>query len=864
MNKILKPLATACGVLLLAACGGTLPYQDPSLPPDERAADLVSRLTLEEKASLMQNTSPAIPRLGIKEYDWWNEALHGVGRSGLATVFPQCVGMAASWDDNLVLDVFTAVSDEARAKSNEYAKAGGLKRYQGLTFWTPNVNIFRDPRWGRGQETYGEDPYLTSRMGVNVVRGLQGPEDSKYDKLHACAKHFAVHSGPEWNRHIFNAENIAPRDLWETYLPAFKALVQEADVKEVMCAYNRYEGEPCCGSNRLLHQILREEWGYQGIVVSDCWAINDFFTEGHHNTEPDVPHATAKAVSTGTDLECGESYGSLVEAVQQGLIDEATIDTSLRRLMKARIELGEFDEDVPWHQIPLSVVDSKEHRDLALRIAQESIVLLQNKNNLLPLKKEGMKIALMGPNANDSIMQWGNYNGFPSRTVTLLQALQEQLPDTRLIYEHGCDHTSAVALQSLFNECTASDGQTGFKASYWKRMDQADGEPDVVTHVSGPFRFTTAGATVFAPDVPLGGFAASYETTFRPQKTEDVVFSFHTQGGAQLYIDGKQVASAANMKSNRVYVLKAEAGKSYDLKVTFAATEGDCATLNFDFGREVPLDLTRSVDRVKDADVVIFAGGISPGLEGEEMPVAIPGFRGGDRETIELPAVQTQLLKELHKAGKRIIFVNFSGSAIALTQEAQLCDAIVQAWYPGQAGGYAIASVLFGDYNPAGRLPVTFYRSTEQLPDFQDYNMKGHTYRYMTEKPLFPFGHGLSYTTFSYGKASLSADEVKCGESCTLTIPVTNSGERDGEEVVQVYLRRPADKEGPSHTLRAFRRIPLKKGETQQVTFQLDGDSFEWFDTESNTMRPLKGEYEILYGGTSDKSKLQRIPVKLI
>lgn len=364
--------------------------------------------------------------------------------------------------------------------------------------------------------------------------------------------------------------------------------------------------------------------------------------------------------------------------------------------------------------------------------------------------------------------------------------------------------------------------------------------------------------------MPLGGFAASYETTFRPQKTEDVVFSFHTQGGAQLYIDDKQVASAANMKSNRVYVLKAEAGKSYDLKVTFAATEGDCATLNFDFGREVPLDLTRSVDRVKDADVVIFAGGISPGLEGEEMPVAILGFRGGDRETIELPAVQTQLLKELHKAGKRIIFVNFSGSAIALTQEAQLCDAIVQAWYPGQAGGNAIASVLFGDYNPAGRLPVTFYKSTEQLPDFQDYNMKGHTYRYMTEKPLFPFGHGLSYTTFSYGKASLSADEVKCGESCTLTIPVTNSGERDGEEVVQVYLRRPADKEGPSHTLRAFRRIPLKKGETQQVTFQLDGDSFEWFDTESNTMRPLKGEYEILYGGTSDKSKLQRIPVKLI
>ena len=865
MKNVWKPLIGMSFVgLCLLSCNSKLPYQDPSLPADERAADLVKRLTLEEKASLMQNTSPAIPRLGIKEYDWWNEALHGVGRAGVATVFPQCVGMAASFNDSLLFDVFTAVSDEARAKSNRFAQTqGGLKRYQGLTFWTPNVNIFRDPRWGRGQETYGEDPYLTARMGVSVVRGLQGPDDAKYDKLHACAKHFAVHSGPEWNRHIFNAENIDPRDLWETYLPAFKALVQKADVKEVMCAYNRYEGEPCCGSNRLLHQILREEWGYQGIVVSDCWAINDFFTEGHHHTEPDVPHATAKAVSSGTDLECGESYGSLVEAVQQGLIEEETVDTSLRRLMKARIELGEFDKDVPWRQIPYSVVDSKEHRDLALRMAQESMVLLQNKDNVLPLKKEGLKIALMGPNANDSIMQWGNYNGFPSHTTTLLESLQKRMPASQLIYEHGCDHTAAVALQSLFGDCASEDGQKGFKASYWKVMG-TEGEPDVITQVANPFRFTTAGATVFAPGVPLGGFYAEYETNFRPQKSEEVVFSFHTQGSAQLLIDGKQVASAANMKSNRVYVLKAEKGKSYNLKVTFAATEGDCATLNFDFGREVPLDLKRSVDRVKDADVVIFAGGNSPGLEGEEMPVQIPGFRGGDRENIELPAVQTQLLEELKKAGKKIVFVNFSGSAVALAREAQWCDAIVQAWYPGQAGGDAIASVLFGDYNPAGRLPVTFYKSTEQLPDFEDYDMNGRTYRYMTEAPLFPFGHGLSYTTFSYGDARLSADEVKRGEACTLTIPVTNSGDRDGEEVVQVYLRRPGDKEGPRHALRAFSRIPLKKGETRQVSFQLDGESFEWFDTETNTMRPLEGEYEILYGGTSDARLLKTVRIKLI
>lgn len=848
----------------LLSCNSKLPYEDPTLSADERAMDLVKRLTLEEKVSLMQNTSPAIPRLGIKEYDWWNEALHGVGRAGVATVFPQCIGMAASFNDSLLFEVFTAVSDEARAKSNEFARTQeGLKRYQGLTFWTPNVNIFRDPRWGRGQETYGEDPYLTAQMGINVVRGLQGPENEKYDKLHACAKHFAVHSGPEWNRHIFNAENIAPRDLWETYLPAFKALVQQANVKEVMCAYNRYEGEPCCGSNRLLHQILRDEWGYQGIVVSDCWAINDFFTEGHHHTEPDVPHATAKAVSSGTDLECGESYGSLVEAVQQGLIDEATVDTSLHRLLKARIELGELDENVPWHQIPYDVVDSKEHRKLALRMAQESIVLLQNKNSLLPLKKEGLKIALIGPNANDSIMQWGNYNGFPSHTTTLLESLQKQLPASQLIYEHGCDHTAAVALQSLFGNCTTKDGQKGFKASYWNTME-VEGEPDIVTQVPNPFHFTTAGATVFAPGVPLGGFYAVYETTFHPQKSEDIVFSFHTQGSAHLLIDGKQVASAANMKSNRVYTLKAEKGKSYNLKVTFAATEGDCATLNFDFGREVPLDLKKSVERVKDADVVIFAGGISPGLEGEEMPVKIPGFRGGDRENIELPAVQTDLLKELKKAGKQIVFINFSGSAIALTREAQLCDAIIQAWYPGQAGGDAITSVLFGDYNPAGRLPVTFYTSTEQLPDFENYDMKGRTYRYMTETPLFPFGHGLSYTTFNYGNAKLSTNEMKSEGTCTLTIPVTNTGNRDGEEVIQIYLRRPADKKGPHHTLRAFKRIALKQGETRQVSFQLSGESFEWFDIGTNTMHPLKGEYEILYGGTSDARKLKSIQIKLI
>lgn len=400
------------GVGLGTTLSAQLPYQNPDLTPEQRATDLLQRLTVEEKISLMQNNSPGIPRLGIRPYEWWNEALHGVARAGLATVFPQTIGMAASFNDSLVQKVFTAVSDEARAKNRAFNDQGQYKRYQGLTMWTPNVNIFRDPRWGRGQETYGEDPYLTSRMGVAVVKGLQGPDSARYDKLHACAKHFAVHSGPEWNRHSFNAENIAPRDLWETYLPAFKTLVQEADVKEVMCAYNRFEGDPCCGSNRLLTQILRDEWGFNGIVVSDCGAISDFWGAKKHNTHPDAAHASADAVLSGTDLECGSNYRKLTDAVKAGIISEEQIDISVKRLLKARFELGEMEESHPW-ALPYSIVDCPEHRHLALQIAHETMTLLQNKENILPLDKHA-KVAVIGPNANDSVMQWGNYNGTPS------------------------------------------------------------------------------------------------------------------------------------------------------------------------------------------------------------------------------------------------------------------------------------------------------------------------------------------------------------------------------------------------------------------------------------------------------------------
>ena len=694
--------------LLLAACSSQPAWRNASLSPEERAQLLLKELTLEEKVSLMQNNSPAIERLGIKPYEWWNEALHGVGRSGLATVFPQAIGMGASFDEPLLYQVFTAVSDEARAKTTKARSEGNYKRYYGLTFWTPNINIFRDPRWGRGQETYGEDPYLTAQLGMAVVRGLQGPDDAAYDKAHACAKHFAVHSGPEWNRHSFDAADIAPRDLWETYLPAFEALVTQAGVKEVMCAYNRYEGDPCCGSDRLLMQILRDEWNYQGVVVSDCWAIADFYQPGHHATHADSASASSKAVLTGTDLECGNSFQSLVAAARKGQIDEAAIDRALGRLLKARFELGEMEESTPWDSIPYSVVNSAAHQQLALRMACESMTLLQNKNGLLPLKPD-MKVALIGPNANDSVMQWGNYNGFPGHTVTLLEALQKRLPQEQLIYTQACDYVK----DSLY------------------------------------------------------------------------------------------------------------------------------------------LSMPQLLKQLAPADVVLFAGGISPKLEGEEMKVSVPGFKGGDRIDIQLPAVQRCLLKALRAAGKRVVMVNFSGSAIGLEPEKSSCDAILQAWYPGQAGGTAIAQVLYGEYNPAGRLPVTFYKDTLQLPDFQDYAMKGRTYRYLQSTPSFAFGHGLSYTTFRYDDA-----RVVDGE---LVVPVSNVGQRDGEEVVQLYLQRPDDPEGPQLTLRGFRRVFIAAGETKGVRFPLTEETFRWWDAASNTVRPLEGKFRLLYGGTSERSQLKAL-----
>lgn len=855
-----RTVAIIIGIGFTTLLSAQLPYQNSNLTPEQRATDLLQRLTLEEKASLMQNASPAIPRLGIRPYEWWNEALHGVARAGLATVFPQTIGMAASFNDSLLYKVFNAVSDEARAKNRAFNDREQYKRYQGLTMWTPNVNIFRDPRWGRGQETYGEDPYLASRMGVAVVKGLQGPDTARYDKLHACAKHFAVHSGPEWNRHSFNAENIAPRDLRETYLPAFKVLVQEADVKEVMCAYNRFEGDPCCGSNRLLTQILRNDWGFKGIIVSDCGAISDFFGKKKHNTHPDAPHASADAVLNGTDLECGGNYRTLPEAVKAGLISEEQINTSVKRLLKARFELGEMETDNhPW-ALPYSVVDCPEHRQLALQMARETMTLLQNKDNLLPLDKK-VKVAVIGPNANDSVMQWGNYNGVPSKTATLLSAIQTKLPASQIYYEQVCGLTDDITLSSLFNQCS-DDGKPGFSASYWNNKE-FKGTPDATAQLSTPFRFTTLGATAFAPGIELTGFASRYHTVFRPVKSGSAIFRVQTNGNIKASVNGEEVLDQTNIKNpENLYTLQVEAGQSYDIDLQFTQIK-DGAYFNFDLVEETPLNLNATLARLKDADVVIFAGGISPLLEGEEMKVSAPGFKGGDRTDIELPAAQRNVLAALKKAGKKIVFVNFSGSAMALAPEAGNCDAILQAWYPGQAGGTAVADVLFGDYNPAGRLPITFYKHTEQLPDFEDYSMQGRTYRYMKETPLFPFGYGLSYTTFSYGKAQADKNLLSKGDKLNLSIPVKNTGKRNGEEIVQVYIRRPADKEGPAKTLRAFKRVEIAQGKTENVMIELPYSAFEWFDATTNTMHPLSGMYEILYGSSSKAEDLHSLQVRI-
>ena len=867
-KSIITCLFATTSILTATAQPASLPYQNPKLKAEQRADDLLKRLTLEEKVQLMMDTSPAINRLEIPQFQWWNEALHGVGRNGYATVFPITMAMAASWDDALLHRVFTAVSDEARVKARQAKQSGNIRRYQSLSFWTPNINIFRDPRWGRGQETYGEDPFLTSKMGLAVVRGLQGMTyDGKwigdYKKLLACAKHFAVHSGPEWNRHTFNVEDLPERDLWETYLPAFKSLVQEGQVSEVMCAYQRIDGQPCCSQTRYEQQILRDEWGFQGLITSDCGAIRDFLPRWH-NTAKDSPEASAQAVLAGTDVECGSEYRNLPEAVRRGDIKESDLDRSLRRLLIARFEVGDFDSDdlVEWTKIPSSVVASKEHKQLALEMARKSIVLLKN-NGVLPIDgKSGLseksKILVMGPNANDSVMQWGNYSGYPTKTITALEGIRQQLGNVP--YLLGCGLTRNESIESRFAEIKAPLGNQGMQATYYNNIE-ITGTPAATVTLTEPIKLSNGGNTVFAPGVNLENFSARLDGTLIPTRDETLIFTIGGDDKIRLLVNGDTLVNlwqARQRIQNSQKELQVKAGQHYRIQIDYVQESGYGA-LNFDIQHKATPTPEQLLAQVGDAETIVFVGGISPRLEGEEMRVSEPGFRGGDRTSIELPQAQRDVLHWLHEAGKKVVFVNCSGGAIAMIPELETCDAILQWWYCGEQGGEALADVLTGRYNPSGKLPVTFYRSTDDLPDFLDYTMKNRTYRYFTGKPLFPFGHGLSYTTFSFSKPTVRMK----GNSATVTVTVKNTGKVDGTETVQLYFRRTADKEGPLKTLCGYQQVSLKAGEEHVVNITLPRQRLETWDSQTNTMRFIPGQYQIMAGSSSADSNLQSINVNL-
>lgn len=840
-----------------------LPYQNPTLSAKERAKDLCSRLTLEEKAKLMLDESPAIPRLGIKKFFWWSEALHGAANMGNVTVFPEPIAMAASWNPGLVYKVFDAASTEFRAQYNHrmHDLKGEDEKFHSLSVWTPNVNIFRDPRWGRGQETYGEDPYLTSVMGVQVVKGLQGPEDAKYRKLWACAKHYAVHSGPEYTRHTANLTDVSPRDMWETYMPAFKTLVQDAKVREVMCAYQRLDDDPCCGSQRLLQQILRDEWGFEYLVVSDCGAVSDFYES--HKSSSDATHASAKATIAGTDVECGYGYAyrSIPEAVKRGFMTEAEVDKHVIRLLEGRFDLGEMDDPslVEWSKIPYSAMSTKVSANLSLDMARQSIVLLKNSDSVLPLKKNSEKIAVIGPNADNTPMMWGNYNGQPNHTITILDGIKAK--QKKLFYAPGCDLTYDKVLESLLGSQCSFEGKKGIKGTFWNNR-KMEGKPVTTQYYTQPLAVTTFGMHNFAPGVQLEDFSAKYETVFTPNEAGEYVVNVDGCGQFELYLNGERQFHHRIWRTTPNHiVINAEKGKSYNIEVRFSHVPTYNANLAINIAKEYPIDYQTIINQLKGINKVIFVGGISPALEGEEMPVDIDGFKGGDRTHIELPKVQRDFLKALKDAGKTIIFVNCSGSCIALEPEIKTCDAIVQAWYPGQEGGTAVADVLFGDYNPSGKLPVTFYKNSNQLPDYEDYSMKGRTYRYFTDA-LFPFGYGLSYTNFEITKAGVEKNGTNPTD-WTLTAEVANTGKRDGAEVVQVYIRNLQDADGPLKTLRGFERINVKAGGTATATIQLNKQSFEFWDAESNTMRVKPGKYEILVGTSSDEKNARELMITI-
>jgi beta-glucosidase len=849
------------------------PYQNLSLSFEARTKDLVGRLTLDEKIAQLMNDAPAIPRLGVPAYNWWNEALHGVARAGTATVFPQAIGMAASFDVPLMTRVATAISDEGRAKHHEFVRRGERGIYRGLTFWSPNINIFRDPRWGRGQETYGEDPYLTARMGVAFVKALQG-DDPTYWKTVATAKHYVVHSGPEADRHTFDV-SPSERDLYETYLPAFQALVQEAKVASVMGAYNRVNGESASASPRFLGQILRRDWGFDGYVVSDCGSIDDIFVG--HKIVKTAEEAAALAVKEGCDLECGTIYKSLKTAVEKKLITEQEIDVAVTRLFYARFKLGMFDppERVKYARTPFSVNEAPAHDRLAREMAQASVVLLKN-TGVLPLAANTKKVAVIGPNADEIMTLVGNYYGTPSKPVTLVQGIRNALPAGEVVYARGVDLVenrqdprAVPPIPSQYLRPAAGSTEQGLKGEYFKGKE-LQGTP-VVTRVdrSVNFRWDRLNPTTelvvqgqMRLEQALGNdeFSVRWTGQLVPPVTGKYELTVTGDDGFRLDVAGQRVLdewTPTPRARARSALLDFEAGKTYDVKLEYFENIRDAEVrLNWKQpGAKDPYQ--EALDAARAADVVIFAGGLNGEVEGEEMPVIYPGFAGGDRTEIALPRTQQKLLEDLHKTGKPVVLVLMTGSALAVEWAKANLPAIVVGWYPGQQGGNAIADVLFGKVNPSGRLPVTFYKSVADLPPFADYSMKNRTYKYFTGEPLYAFGHGLSYTRFDYtgmriAPAATAAAAADAFDVFDVSFDVQNTGTRAGHEVPQLYVRAlDASRPMPIRELRGFSRIHLAPGVRQRVSFRVTRQDLASYDEAAKRFVTAPGEYEMAAGRSS-------------
>jgi beta-glucosidase len=842
-------------LLLLARLGlsAAYPWQDPSLSFEARAENLVSLLTLEEKVDQMMNAAPGIPRLGIPPYEWWNEALHGVAYSGTATVFPQAIGLAATFDPAAVRATYGLVGDEARAKHERYVNRSEFGRHKGLTFWTPNVNIFRDPRWGRGQETFGEDPHLTSTIGAAAVEGLQGAPANGYVRLHACAKHFAVHSGPESERHRFDVRPTG-RDLAQTYLPAFEALVR-AGVSEVMCAYNRVNGRPACASDLLWGRL--REWQFRGIVTSDCGAIDDFWVRGRHETHADAAAASADAVRHGTTIECGSQYRALTNATRRGLIAEAEITKAAAKLFAERFRLGMFDppERVPFRLMDYAVVQSPANANHALAVAQRSIVLLQN-DGTLPLRDD-QRILVVGPNADSRDMQWGNYNGFNwAATVSIFEGIRAAAPSAKFL--EGCDLTAQTYLLDAWENVSCGGGKRGYDAQFWPNPTFA-GQPTA----AGQFeriRWHDGGEASLAGAFPASNYSARFTGSLNVAAAETLLVRLRWRNNVRVRIGepGKEVFAfegshpvgtrSFNLTVSRPVNFSAGA---FPIVVEYVHFTGE-AVLFFAVGRQQPVDVPGLAAAASASDVVVFVGGITAGLEGEEMDVYEEGFAGGDRTLIELPKVQMEVLEVLKAAGKPVVFVLCAGGAVAF--DPTRVNAAVDAFYPGQAGGTAVADVLFGKYNPAGRLPVTFYRRTQDLPAFGDYNMAGHTYRYFNGEVLYPFGHGLSYTTFAYERLSVPAN-ASLNSTVEVTFDLRNTGAKGGDEVAQVYVK--ANRAGePVKALKWFQRRFVAQGAVAPMTANLSAADFTVFNETTGAVEVVPGTFTVCVGGSSAEAAL--------